>query len=71
MTVDVRRSADNAPVADALVVLWKRGADSTWVRGMTDAQGNVTLPVNIRESGELLVTVTKQNHQPYLGRFPA
>ena len=70
VTVAVRRAADNQPVADALVVLWKRGADSTWARGLTDANGEITLPVMIRQSGELLLTVTKQNHLPYLQTIP-
>ncbi|HEY3296229.1 MAG TPA: C25 family cysteine peptidase [bacterium] len=64
--VTVRRQGDNAPVQDALVVLWKRGTDSTWVRGTTDLQGHITLPVNVRQTGSMYLTVTKRNHKPYL-----
>ena len=64
--VGVTRAADGIPVEDAVVCLWKRGADSTWVVGNTDAQGNITLPVNINAPGYLFVTVTKRNHKPQL-----
>ena len=51
-------------------MLWKRGPDSTWVRGRTDDQGQIMLPVNVREAGDMFLTVTKQNHKPYLATMP-
>jgi hypothetical protein len=68
--VTVQRTADGVPVADALVVLWKRSPDSTWVRGLTDAAGHVTLPVNVNAAGNMFLTVTKRNHKPYLFTIP-
>lgn len=70
VAVQVLRVADNIPVADALVTLWKRGTDSTWVRGTTDDQGRVTLPVEVDSAGNMFLTVTKQNHKPYLFTIP-
>jgi hypothetical protein len=68
--VQVSRQADNQPVEDALVVLWKRGADSTWVRGLTGSDGRVTLPVKVNATGDMMLTVTKRNHKPYLFTIP-
>lgn len=70
VTVSVRRESDNSPVADALVTLWKRGADSTYALGRTNALGSITLPVTVNAAGELLLTVTKRNHKPYLASVP-
>jgi hypothetical protein len=66
VSVQVTRASDSVAVEGALVVLWKRGADSTWVRGLTGADGRVTLPVCINASGDMMLTVTKRNHKPYL-----
>ncbi|HEY3295324.1 MAG TPA: C25 family cysteine peptidase [bacterium] len=68
--VVVHRDADGVPVQDAVVCLWKRGADSTWVRGMTDVNGHVVLPVSVNAAGDMYLTVTKQNHKPYLFTIP-
>jgi hypothetical protein len=70
VAVQVRRASDSAAVEGALVVLWKRGADSTWVKGLTDAQGCITLPVCVNQPGEMMLTVTKRNHRPYLFTIP-
>jgi len=70
-TVDVTvRLADNSPVENALVVLWKKSPDSTWVKGLTDAAGHVTLPVHVTAMGGMFLTITKQNHKPYLHTIP-
>ncbi len=66
VAVEAVRAADGVPIADALVVLWKRGADSTYVLGRTDTEGRITLPVNINATGDLWLTVSKKNHKPYL-----
>ena len=70
VAVAVTRGVENTPVADALVVLWKRGPDSTWVRGRTDTAGQVLLPVNVRAIGDMFLTITKRNHKPYLATLP-
>jgi hypothetical protein len=70
VAVRVTRASDSVAVEGALVVLWKRGADSTWVKGLTDSQGRITLPVRVNETGEMMLTVTKRNHKPYLFTIP-
>ena len=64
LSLTVTETGSGTPVADALVCLWK--GDETYERGLTDAAGQVTLPLTINTEGELLVTVTKRNHKPYL-----
>jgi hypothetical protein len=70
VAVRVTRASDSVAVDSALVVLWKRGSDSTWVKGLTDSQGRITLPVRVNEPGEMMLTVTKRNHKPYLFTIP-
>jgi hypothetical protein len=70
VAVQVTRASDGVPVDSALVVLWKRGSDSTWVRGLTDSEGRITLPVRVNQGGEMMLTVTKRNHKPYLYTIP-
>jgi hypothetical protein len=70
-SVDVTvTGTDGEPVSDALVCLWKKSPDSTWVRGTTDMVGHITLPVSVNSSGTLYLTVTKRNHKPYLYDIP-
>ncbi len=64
MGLDVSLDANGLPVEDALVVLWK--GTETYVRGRTDESGHIDLPISINTPGNLLVTVTKRNHKPYL-----
>jgi hypothetical protein len=66
VAVTVLLQGSDVPVADATVCLWKKSPDSTWVVGTTDASGHIVLPVSINTSDNLLLTVTKQNHKPYL-----
>jgi hypothetical protein len=68
--ITVQRQGDDQPVQNALVCLWKRGSDSTWVVGNTDAAGHIVLPVSVNASGSMYLTVTKQNHKPYLFTIP-
>jgi hypothetical protein len=68
--VTVVRRADGVPMENALVCLWKKSPDSTWVRGTTDAQGHITFPVSINTAGSMYVTVTKRNCVPYLYTIP-
>jgi hypothetical protein len=70
VSVEARRASDSVAVDSALVVLWKRGTDSTWVKGLTDAQGRITLPVQVNQPGDMMLTVTKRNHKPYLFTIP-
>jgi hypothetical protein len=70
VAVTVHRAADDAPVADAVVCLWKRGSDSTWVRGITNAAGQLELPVLVNAPGDMYLTITKKNCKPYLATLP-
>jgi len=63
--VSVSVTAGGSPCADACVCLWK--GEETHAVGYTDASGSVLLPVNTPTDGEMLVTVTKHDHHPYLG----
>jgi len=65
-SVNVDVSA-GGPVEDALVTLYRDG--QLQVSGYTDYSGSVTLPISGVSSGQVLVTVTKYNHRPYLGSF--
>ncbi|MDD5087410.1 MAG: C25 family cysteine peptidase [bacterium] len=66
VSVEAVRDDNGVPIADAMVTLWKRGADSTFAIGRTDAEGRVMLPVTINATGNLMLTVSKKNHKPYL-----
>jgi hypothetical protein len=70
VAVQVTRVSDSVAVDSALVVLWKRGADSTLVKGLTDSDGRITLPVQVNATGDMMLTVTKRNHKPYLFTIP-
>ncbi|MCK4306047.1 MAG: hypothetical protein KAY24_17540, partial [Candidatus Eisenbacteria sp.] len=63
VTVDV--TVLEYPCQGAYVCLWK--GDETHVGGYTDPDGTVELPVSTSETGEMLITVTKHDHHPYLG----
>ena len=56
------------PIPAALVVLWKEG--ETFARELTGIDGRAILPVCISSPGDLLLTVTKRNHKPYLSTIP-
>jgi hypothetical protein len=70
VTVTVRESSTETPIEGALVCLWKRGPDSVWVRGLTDAQGVVTLPAGDTAGGNAMLTVTKRGYAPFLRNVP-
>jgi len=55
-------------VPNALVSIWSRNLDNP-LNKLTDSNGNVTLDVNGFNSGSYNLTVTKLNHQPYLGNL--
>jgi hypothetical protein len=52
------------PEPDAQVCLLKDG--ETHSVGVTDALGQIELPVTVEAGGEVLVTVTKHNRHPYM-----
>jgi hypothetical protein len=67
-SVVVAVSDGNGPLAGAQVCLWK--GSETHAVGRTDAAGLIELPVSLPTAGDLLLTVTKHDHQPYLGTIP-
>ncbi|MBD3237599.1 MAG: hypothetical protein GF330_12915, partial [Candidatus Eisenbacteria bacterium] len=67
-SVTVSASDHGVPISGAQVCLWK-GAE-TFVSGRTGADGSVELPVSTWATGEMKVTVTKHDHQPYLAAIP-
>lgn len=68
MSVHVADDASGDPVEGALVTAWK-GTDC-YVKGLTDANGDVVLPIQILSAGNLMLTVTKRNLKPYLVDIP-
>ncbi len=56
------------PVEGALVCAWK--GEETYAVGYTDANGDVELPIDAATAGDMLLTVTKHNHHPYLVTIP-
>ncbi|MEA3432003.1 MAG: C25 family cysteine peptidase [candidate division WOR-3 bacterium] len=68
LTVTV--TSNGSPVEDALVCLYKPSDDPViYKRGYTDANGEVTFDLRIRNTGYLYVTATKHNFKPYEGRI--
>jgi hypothetical protein len=72
VTLMVKDSVTEAPIADAVVVLWKGSFETpeTYIRAITDADGYVTLPVSVTSAGDMRLCVTKHNHKPYLLNIP-
>jgi len=52
-------------VSDVWVTALMESAD-IFVSGYSDENGNVNLPINVSEVGDMKLTVTKQNYIPYL-----
>ncbi len=67
-SVVVTVTESGAPSEAARVCLWK-GAE-TFCSGLTDAAGQVELPVNAATAGIMKLTVTKHNRQPVLADVP-
>ena len=63
--VTLEVAASGTPCEQAYVCLWK--GDEVHVGGYTDAAGMIDLPVSPTSTGEMLITVTKHDHHPYLG----
>ena len=56
-------NSNNSPVKDAYVTLLK-GNDEIFISDYTNSNGLVTLNIDDVGSGEILVTVVKQDHKP-------
>ena len=67
-SMSVSVSESSAPVEGALVCLWK--GSETYVVGTTDAGGEIRLPITPATAGEILLTVSKHDKQPYLATVP-
>ncbi|MBK6764820.1 MAG: T9SS type A sorting domain-containing protein [bacterium] len=72
VALSVLDSVTNAPIADAVAVLWKGsiGEPESYSRALTDDSGRVTMPVTMHSAGDLRLCVTKHNHKPYLFNIP-
>ncbi|MCK4528031.1 hypothetical protein KAW18_11735 [candidate division WOR-3 bacterium] len=61
-------TASGSPVDSTRVCLWCKSEASMWVRGWTNASGQVTLHPNPSVVGDTMwVTATKPNYKPYEG----
>jgi len=65
--IDLMVNKENGPVEDAWVTILMD--DEIFESGYSNSQGFVRLPIPSSETGEVLVTVTKKNHYPYLNSF--
>lgn len=64
LVAHVSDDQSGAAVEGALVTAWK--GTECYVKGVTDVNGDVTLPITVNTAGTLLLTVTKRNLKPYL-----
>ncbi|MFZ5433009.1 MAG: C25 family cysteine peptidase [Calditrichota bacterium] len=55
------------PISDALVVLWK--GEEVYERVLSDEFGFADVPVHVNSPGIMTLSVTKQNHKPFLGNI--
>ncbi len=67
-SVTVTVTKGGSPDPGAQVCLWK-GTESFSV-GQTNAAGQIELPVSTPSAGNILLTVTKHNRNPYLASIP-
>ena len=67
--ITVSTTTSRAPVADALVCLWKDA--EVYVYGYTNGSGTVTLPVTPASAGDITLTATGYNRIPFLGSISA
>lgn len=68
LNVHVADDVSGAAVEGALVTAWK--GTECYVKGLTNAIGDVVLPITIDSPGTLLLTATKRNMHPYLTDVP-
>lgn len=68
MAVEVTYEGTGSPVEDARVVLWK--GEETYEIRITGEDGKVDIPVTVASSGDMMLTVVKRNHKPYLADIP-
>ena len=68
-TVSVDNTEEESPIADAQVCLYQPGNLHLVVRTDDNGVAEFILPVDALEAGELMVTVTKHNHLPYLAEI--
>ncbi len=64
ISVAVNVTAGGAPVADAMVCLYK--GTETYSRAFTDANGQVNMPCSTATTGYMQITITKDNAKPYV-----
>jgi hypothetical protein len=55
-------NASGGPAADKKVTVWKPG--ELYLRGYTDSQGRLEVPINLSSPGEMYVTVIGQDYLP-------
>ena len=59
---NIGRTDAGGPAADKKVTIWKPG--ELYVRGTTDSQGRLEVPINLSSPGEMYVTVIGQDYLP-------
>jgi hypothetical protein len=64
LPVHIAGTQSGDPVEGAVVTAWK--GTECYARGVTDANGDVNLPISVETVGTLLLTATKHNMKPYL-----
>jgi hypothetical protein len=67
--VSVDNAEEEEPIPDAQVCLYQAGNLHSVVRTDENGVAEFILPVDALEEGELMVTVTKHNHLPYLAEI--
>ena len=65
--IDLIVDKESGPVEDAWVTILMD--DLIFESGYTNADGFIRLPITTSQTGEVLITVTKQNHYPYQSSF--
>ena len=64
VAITVVKAGGLVPITNALVCLWK--GTETYARGYTNSAGQINLPVTTTTTGDMLLTITKDNIYPKL-----
>jgi hypothetical protein len=62
--ITVRVSDAHGPAADMKVTVWKPG--ELYMRGITDSEGNLEIPISLSAPGEMYITAVGQDYLPVI-----